>query len=130
MEALWPEQSMRQAQDLLRHSLSRLRRSLALDQIAYKAPSEQPSSIGSDRHGIWLHVEGTSDGLEGAPRIWADAYRFEALAIAALGVLGHARSACDGQTVAAACSAADEALVLYRGPYLPADRQVTWVQQR
>src|SRR5260221_11252438 len=52
MEALWPEQSMRQAQDSLRHSLSQLRRILAPDQHA----SKQSSYLSSDRSGIWLQL--------------------------------------------------------------------------
>jgi len=124
MEALWPEQSMRQAQDSLRHSLSRLRRTLAPE----RDRSEQPSVyLGSDRSGIWLHVDDVSGG---APRIWMDAHRFEALATAALGVLGRYRSGCGGQSVAAARTAADQALALYRGPFLPTERQIEWAQPR
>ncbi len=135
MELLWPEQSMRQARDSLRHSLSRLRRILAPD----PDPSGPSSYLGSDRGGVWLHVaglEGSSGGSEGARgaqgarRIWVDSHRFEALASAALRVLGRGRAACDGQTVAAARTAADEALALHQGPFLPTDRQIEWTDQR
>jgi len=59
-----------------------------------------------------------------------DSHRFEALARAAVQMLDRGCAACDDQTVAAARAAADEALALYQGPFLPTDRLIEWTDQR
>jgi len=51
VELLWPDQGMRQARDLLRHSLSRLRQILAPDPEL----REPTSYLGSDRGGGLAH---------------------------------------------------------------------------
>ncbi len=124
MESLWPEQTMTQAQDALRHSLSRLRRALEPNRSAYG----ESSYLGSDRGGVWLRLEAVLP--TGAPRIWADYQHFEALAAIALRAWGPGRLTPDAQSIETARTCADEALVLYRGPFLAADRDVDWTHGR
>jgi DNA-binding SARP family transcriptional activator len=123
METLWPEQTLAQAQDSLRHSLSRLRRALEPDRRAY-APSD---FIGTDRNGVWLRVE-PGAGMD--RHIWIDCLHFEELASAALRTLGPGGLPSDGSQHDDARGAIDRALSLYQGPFLAADRHVEWTQDR
>jgi DNA-binding SARP family transcriptional activator len=123
MESLWPEQTVAQARDSLRHSLSRLRRALEPDRLAYR----ESRYLGSDRCGVWLRLDAGSDV---ASRIWIDDRRFETLSVAALALLGPGHSGHDTRSIESARRSADEALALYRGPFLTIDRHAEWANPR
>ncbi len=128
MEALWPEQSLTQAYDSLRHSLSRLRRALEPDRLPYA----ESSYIGSDRGAIWLRLDNLDALAEGTPRLWIDYRRFEALAERALATLGLGRASLGDRSssVAVERRAANEALTLYRGPFLAGEAHLEWTHAR
>lgn len=118
IELLWPELDSAQGQDALRHALSRLRRTLEPERIAY----DRSSYLASDRDSVWL-VRNLED--ERRLRIWVDRDHFERLGESAL---QHLRHMSDPQRLRLGQRLATKALQIYRDHFLPADQYADWTQ--
>lgn len=121
IDALWPERTIAQGQDSLRHVLASLRHALEPERFTY----ERSHRIAIDRHTVQLLYR-NEEYHHAPPAIWVDAYQFEALANAALKELVYAASL--SPTSETALTLGHKALALYRGAFLPADIYSDWTR--
>lgn len=132
-ELLWAEQTPQRAQDTLRHALTHLR--MALE--PHRQAGRPSAFVGSDRRTVWLMHDQPGDGggegdRLGRPRhgrVEVDYVRFETRAARAIALLAQEVTLLSAKERSDSERLGDEALSLYRGPFLEGQHDAPWMQK-